>query len=159
MTMRRPKNSSRQWSRAGLTLIEVVAAVAILGTILVGVVLAKSRHTHQLALAERKMAAVRAADELIAGWWTGSGVPIGGSGMVEGYEALFWQTRVVPNEAVGKLGASVLRVELFESGASEAARGNADDTLVTVDLVLPAPSGKLNEAAAGMRPRIGSVRP
>jgi prepilin-type N-terminal cleavage/methylation domain-containing protein len=41
--------------RGGLTLIEVVAAIAILGAILVGIVLAKARHTHQLALARQRI--------------------------------------------------------------------------------------------------------
>ena len=127
----------RPCSRAGLTLIEVVAAVAILGTILVGVVLARSRHTHQLALAGRQRQVVRVADELIAGWWAGSGVPINASGKIPGHDSLFWKTRETSNRAINKLGARVVRVELREARESRSA-----DALVRVDLVLPKPFDK-----------------
>ena len=116
--------------------------MAILGMILVGVVLAKSRHTHQRALAERQTAAVRAADELIAGWWTGPGVPIGESGTVGGDETMIWQTRLTPNDAMERLGARVVRVELCDAGARTDSAGGQREALVTVDLVLPVPSGK-----------------
>ena len=61
----------------GLTLIEVVAAIAILGTVLVGITLSQSRHTRQLAAAQQQSAAAHAADQLISEWWTNTaGVPL-----------------------------------------------------------------------------------
>ncbi len=126
--------------RAGLTLIEVVAAIAILGTVLVGVVMAKARHTHQLALTERRNDALRAADELLASWWTEpQGVPVAQSGEFEAGVPLAWETRWVPNRAVEELGARVLRVEIRESpdGAIEPIDGG--EALVVVDLVMPNP--------------------
>ncbi len=125
-------------SRAtGLTLIEVLAAIAILGTLLVGVVLSKSRHTHQLSLSRRKDTAVRAADRLMSGWWAGAdGVPVGESGRVESDPSLTWRTRIVPNDAVGDLGARVVRVEILDGGRGGDRPLDADPVL-TVDLVLP----------------------
>lgn len=128
-------------SRArGLTLIEVVAALAILGTLLVGIVLAKSRHTHQLVRAQAQTRAVVAADELITGWWTSlDGVPIDEQGELPGDRPLRWQTRLVDNDEIAALGARVVRVELFDI-ADATARGKGDgDPLVSVDLVVRDP--------------------
>jgi len=122
----------------GLTLIEVVAAIAILGGILVGIVLAHSRHTRQLTLAERQQAAVRAADELITRW-RGSerGVPVGREGVVPFDEALRWRTRLVESEPIARVGGRVVRVSLHVAEPATSSLDPADHKLVTVDLVLP----------------------
>jgi hypothetical protein len=126
-----------------------VAAVAILGTVLVGIVLAKARHTRQLARAQRLSAAVRAADELIAAWWTSpAGVPVGAWGVAGTDGSLAWETRQVPNGPIERLGARVVRVEVREAaprapGSPAVAQGDsprrADEPLVAVELVLPSP--------------------
>jgi prepilin-type N-terminal cleavage/methylation domain-containing protein len=121
--------------RNGLTLLEVLAAVAILGTILVGVVIAKSRHTRQLAATERLDAAVRAADELIAAWWASPrGIPIDDSGELGTDGSLVWRTRTVANKEIESLGARVVRVEV-RSRAIVA----FDTPVVAVEVVLPDP--------------------
>ena len=128
-------------SRArGLTLIEVVAALAILGTLLVGIVLAKSRHTHQLVRAKTQSRAVVAVDELITDWWTSlDGVPIDEQGELLGDTPLRWQTRLVDNDEIAALGARVVRVELFDI-TNTTPRGKGDaDPLVSVDLVVRDP--------------------
>jgi|WetSurMetagenome_2_1015567.scaffolds.fasta_scaffold593876_2 hypothetical protein len=123
-------------SRAALTLIEVVAAIAILGSVLVGVVLASARLTHQAAEARRQAVAVRAADELITRWWTSKeGVPVGSEGAVESDATLAWSARLVTNEAVDRLGARVVRVAVREADPQTSSR---EESLVEVDLVLPA---------------------
>lgn len=120
----------------GLTLIEVVAAIAILGTILVGMVLAKSRHTHQLALAERRSEAATAADELLSRWWAnGRNVPAEAEGEMPTDAKLKWTTRVMDNSAIDELEARVVRLEVRDAGAGAA---NAP-SLVVVDMVLPLP--------------------
>ena len=91
----------------GLTLIEVVAAIAILGTLLVGVVLAKSRHTRQLQLARAQTYAIEATDALITDWWTNAdGPPIDQRGAVPGEEGLVWRTRLVHNLPIQSLGGT-----------------------------------------------------
>lgn len=136
----RPTRCSRCWRPAGLTLIEVIAAVVILGTILVGIVMAKSQHTRQAAATGRQNAAVRAADELIAGWWSTGNVPVGQSGPVESDASLTWRTSEVPNEAVARLGARVVRVEIRSaSPAGTPAPDGADAAILAVELVLPCP--------------------
>lgn len=148
---KRSKISSRCWSATGLTLIEVLAAIAILGTVLAGVVLSKSRHTHQLALSRRKNEAVRAADRLIGGWWTGSeGVPVGKSGPIEADASLTWRTRIVPNDAIARLDARVVRVEILDAGQGENGPAPAAP-VVTVDLVLPLEEDDRQEGTDGDR--------
>jgi len=135
--------------RAGLTLIEVVAAIAILGSLLVGIVLAKSRHTRQIALSQRTDAAVRAADQLIAGWWADPlGIPIDKSGRLDAEPTLTWRTRVVENRPINQLAAQVVRVEIYEAAAGETAT-TAADPLVTVELVLPMPAPEEADDARG----------
>jgi len=126
---------------AGLTLLEVVAAIAILGTILVGIVLARSRHVRQLARSERQGDAVRATDEQLARWWTRpEGVPVDASGAIETDGSLTWQTHVVPSEPLEQLGARVVRVEVRPTATDPSSPTGADaEPLVTVDLVLPDP--------------------
>jgi len=138
--------------RSGLTLLEVLAAVAILGTILVGVVMAKSRHTRQLAATGRLDAAVRAADELIAAWWASpNGVPVDQSGELGTEGSLTWRTRVVANKEIEALGARVVRVEVRPRAI--AAWEATDRSAVEVDLVLPDPRHRPPQAAnAGRKP-------
>src|SRR5262245_61261655 len=104
-------------ARTGLTLLEVVAAIAILGGILVGLVLSKSRNERQLAVAKRQSQGVRLLDDLIASWWaadaSGRAVPIGAYGAVS-HGAWAWETRIVANPAIEKLGAKVVRVEMYD---------------------------------------------
>ena len=132
--------------RSGLTLLEVLAAVAILGTILVGVVMAKSRHMRQMAAIGRQDAAVRAADELIAAWWASPrGVPVGESGELAGDGSLVWQTRAVANKEIEALGARVVRVEVRSSLAGTDAQNRPS---VAVDLVLADPNRRPWKLAA-----------
>jgi len=114
----------------------VVAAIAILGTILVGMVLAKSRHTHQLALAERRRDAARAADELLTRWWAnGRNIPVEAEGGMPTDAKLKWTTHVVDNSEIDPLEARVVRLEVRDAGDDAA----NDPSLVVVDLVLPLP--------------------
>ena len=135
----------------GLTLIEVVAAITILGTILVGVVLAKARHTHQIALTQKLNRAVQAGDELISNWWTSqAGVPIGRAGVLGADGWLTWQTRIVGNPVVEKLGARVVRVEFRESRPSEKDQQAGCKALAVVDLVLSDPRRDVSPQGTGV---------
>lgn len=134
-------------SRArGLTLIEVVAAIAILGTLLVGVVLAKSRHTRQAALAQNKMQAVVLTDELIAGWWDRpEGVPASDSGVLSEEDGLRWQTQVVNNPEIASLGARVVRVAVRENPRLISRNREDEEPVLIVDLVVPDPEVEARE--------------
>jgi len=129
--------------RSGLTLIEVVAAIAILGTILVGVVLARSRHSRQLAQSRQQARAVRVADEQIAEWWSGPmGIPVDRRGVSTEDDSYEWETRIVRNPAVEKLGARIVRVSIYERDSESEQPRVRGEPVVFVDLVLPAPEKK-----------------
>ncbi len=133
--------------RGGLTLIEVVAAIAILGTLLVVIVLAKSRHTRQLGQARQVAAAAAAADELIAGWWVrGPQIPINDSGRIEGHEHLIWRTHVAGGNALAKLDAEIIRVEIRKDFPGSGPQDSAESLLFNIDLVMPI--GMEDEASA-----------
>ncbi len=151
-------NCSRRSRRGGLTLIEVVAAIAILGTILVAVVLARTRHARQIALTERKAAAVRAADELITGWWSDPfGPPIDQTDAVSFDPSLTWTTRLVDNEPVQDLGARVLRIEISETEPKTWQAASGHEVLIAVELVIPDPQveqRELEEAEKRLQPQL-----
>ena len=135
------KSFSERSRPAAFTLIEIAAALAILGTLLVGILLAKASHTRQLARAERKAGAVQAADRLIREWWhSAEGVPRNASGRVPDPRAdrsgsFRWRTRVVERSGLRGLPARAVRITLSSAG-----EGPPDeDPLVAVTLVLPPP--------------------
>lgn len=139
--MRRTSTTcSPSWRSAGLTLIEVTAALAILGTLLVGVVVAKARHTRQLHDARRMEAVVKAADELIAGWWISpDGVPEEAAGSMPGDAALSWTTRIVENAELQEIGVRVVRLELRAAPSIRRGDDQADEPILAVDLPLRVP--------------------
>jgi len=132
---RRWTDCSSRWSAAGLTLIEVVAAIAIMGTILVGIVMAQARHTRQLAQARQVRALVDEADALIASWALNlTQVPVDAEGAVADGR-LRWRTRAVENEPIEEVRARVVRVEFFIAVDGLGEQGVGPDFVV--DLVVP----------------------
>ena len=119
-------------SCCGLTLIEVVAALVLMGTLLVGIVMARGKHTRQLALADERLAAIAAADNLLASWWAEpASLPRSGSGTVPGRPTWRWSIESVENESIEQLGAAIVRLTLH---------GNRPAPLVSVDLAVPVES-------------------
>lgn len=134
--------------RDGLTLIEVVAAIAILGTILVGVVMAKAKHTRQMATSQRQMVAVRAADELLSAWYSSrQGVPVGAHGVMLTNPSLKWETRVVENQTATRLRARVVRFEVTDMESGDSLMDTSSNAFVAVELLLPDPLLKRKRSA------------
>jgi prepilin-type N-terminal cleavage/methylation domain-containing protein len=132
--------------RAGLTLIEVVAAIALIGTLLTAMVLARSRHVHQLAVADQQDRLVHAADALISRWWAdAAGVPVGASGTIDGDPPLRWSTQVIANRPIERLSCRVVRITV-QRVADPQAVGAAVTEPVVVDIVLPDPEAVEGEA-------------
>jgi type II secretory pathway pseudopilin PulG len=131
---RRSNKRSRCWRATALTLIEVVAGLAILGTLLVAVLLAEARCRRQSAGARGRLAACRAAEAMLQQWWDDPRTfPRAGQGEVKGNEPFLWKTSVVENEQAERLGAQVVRLEVFQQDGS-----SMEKPAVTVDVVLPA---------------------
>lgn len=119
-----------------MTLIEVITALAILGTILATVVLAKAKHTRQLTLAHRQLEAVAATDQMLCVWWLDPDtIPRSGSGTVPGQSNFSWETHVEETNPIENINASIVRLEVRDKGT----KGSAPP-LVTLDLVLSEPT-------------------
>src|SRR4051794_41700165 len=93
---RRRRSARARVSRAGVTLIEVVAGLVILATVLASVTIARGRMLRQWAEADRKLAATRAADAMIAQWVADSDLaaPVASRGAVAGVEDCAWRTQI-----------------------------------------------------------------
>jgi type II secretory pathway pseudopilin PulG len=104
-----------------MTLIEVVGGLALLGTLLVAVLLAKAKYTRQAATADRKLQAVAAADELLTAWRQDSNaLPRDGSGPAPGDRQFSWRTRTLANAEVASLGGQTVRLEVLDDRSAGA---------------------------------------
>lgn len=132
-----PGNSQRPGClgvREGLTLIEVMAGLAILGSVLVAVVMARGRYLDQSVAARHKAEAVRVADALLTQWWDDiEQLPRAESGDVDGFR---WETQTRQPEALIELEAEVLRLSLFQL---EAIGDGSYEPILSVEVVVPAP--------------------
>ncbi len=120
----------------GFTLIEVIAGLAILGSLLAATVLARVAYTRQWVKANQKLEAVAAADALLAQWWRApEGLPVSGAGDVPGWEKLTWRTHELPDDAAASIGGRVVRLEILPLGGHQTAE--TESPWATVDVVLP----------------------
>ena len=134
------ENFSPPSPRRALTLVEVLAALVILGTLLAGMVMAKARHTRQIALTRQRQDALRLADQLLSRWWASpAGVPVNARGIADPDNLWTWETRLVNNPAIEDLGARVVRVEVRPASANVGDGPSDGPSTVAVELVLPDP--------------------
>lgn len=145
----RSRHSSRPWRR-GLTLVEVAAAMALLGTLLVSVLLAHAKLRGQETRAGQFLEAQRLADKLLATWWENlDEFPREDQGDVPGAAAWSWRTRRVPSPEAKAIEAEIVAVELF------CARDDHDTTSVTrkpavrVEVLLPLEDEGTRDAPTG----------
>ena len=105
----------RSNSRFGFTLIEVVVAMVIMVSVLASALLAFSAHRKQLRLANQRMSAIVAADDLLV-VLSGQegGFPISGRGPIPGHPTWTWQTNVVGVTAPAGVELNVIRLTIDE---------------------------------------------
>ena len=127
-----------------MTLIEIVAGLVILGTILASLALARGRFARQWAVADRKLSATRALDSLIAEWMTSPvpEIPMNRQGQLKDVRNCVWRTRASRSSGKSKLNAEVVRVEVFDR--DEVAKENAA-AIVSVDLLVHVPPRRGDE--------------
>jgi prepilin-type N-terminal cleavage/methylation domain-containing protein len=132
-------------SRRALTLVEVVAALVILGIILALLIKAAGQSNHQRLTAEQRLFAARETDLLISTWMEKK-TPIEGglSGEIEGPPRLYWDTLEIPDAQANRWDAKIVRVRMFiapalpqpQSMAIDMARpDSAASPMVSVDLL------------------------
>lgn len=107
-------------SRAALTLVEVVASLALLGTLLVGILVAHRRHVEQIHLASARIEAAQAADDLLLKWSAeGTWGAVTSTGIFEGRDDLVWRWSVIPSPQLRQMGAAIGRLEVFAAVTSD----------------------------------------
>ena len=118
-----------------MTLIEVLAGLAILSTVLVAILIAKGRYTRQHARAARLTEVVAATDQLLSEQWTDQGIAPGESGPLPGLPDYEWRTfmhaAVLPRELENH--ARLVRLEVTRADTN-----NTNNTpILTLDLLTP----------------------
>jgi len=94
----------------------LLAGLVILGTLLVSIAAARGRFARQWVEADRRLAAVRAADKLLGQWMAGAeqNIPVPGQGELVGVPKCSWRTREIRSQAAEELRARVVRLEVFD---------------------------------------------
>src|SRR5256885_8742802 len=108
----RTSSPARAEARAA-TLIEALAGLVVLGTLLVSITIARGRFVRQRGVAEQKIAAAAAVDAMVSKWMAGSGsaIPLSDAGPLDGLPNHTWRTRVIENKS--DLNASIIRLEVI----------------------------------------------
>lgn len=129
------KSLKTSWrKRSGVTLIEVLAALALLGSLAVAMVLSRGRLREQHALAEKKLEAVEVADVMLSQWWASDSksIPDGRSGVVEAQPGWTWETEAISNRELTRFGAQIIRLRILDTSML-----NNPIELTSVDMVMP----------------------
>jgi prepilin-type N-terminal cleavage/methylation domain-containing protein len=130
-------------TRRGLTLIEVVVGLVLLGTLVAALAIARGRAIRQYARADVQLRASRAVDTMLTRWLEGppGAIPIRGGGVLSGVDRCAWRTRPLRDESVEHLGAMRVRLEVWEPDVSPT-RGADDESaaaLLSVEFLVPRP--------------------
>jgi type II secretory pathway pseudopilin PulG len=116
-----------------MTLIEVLAALAILGFVLVSIVTCRARYVHQFSLARAKLDAIAAIDQLFAQARQKQGpFDISATGAIPGHPEWMLRRKVLVDDPDGLEGFQVVRlsVQPIEQSGHD---------IVAIDLVVPEP--------------------
>ena len=126
-------NSCGSQARRGLTLIEVVAGIALLATLLVSTLAAFRAHASQVRSAKNRLAAIAVADRLLSEWMNAGTLP--GIGETEDVpDTKGWRWRIVrpePTMELRRLNALAVRLEIVDSEPTPS-------VLTSVELLVPA---------------------
>lgn len=107
-----------------LTLLEVVAALALLTTMLVMILAAHDRLAHQTRRAELRLVAIDAADQLLATWTTTSPMVIpAAQGELATRPPLYWQVTAIASPELLPYGVGVAELRVFDEQAASAHQG------------------------------------
>ncbi len=116
----------------GVTLIETVAAVTILGASLVSLVLASAKLTVQSRRAQDRIVACEIAEKQLRSWWGDPDrLPRNASGKVSGHEGWIWNTRETDNEKAAELRGQTVVLEIRSPEAKDS------EPSVAVEIILP----------------------
>jgi hypothetical protein len=130
-----------------MTLVEVMAGTALLGTLLAGIFVSSARLGEMGRRAREKEEACRAADDLLEGWWPKKeNLPRNQAGEVPGHPGYLWRTTKTKELKVGSASLDVVAVKVYPAAAPQR-RADANEPVgVKIEILLPASP---NEATNG----------
>jgi type II secretory pathway pseudopilin PulG len=120
-----------------LTLVEVVAGLVLLATLLASILVAFGSQAAQIRAARDRMAAIDMADRLLSEWTSQNAIPaVGTQQSLPGTEN--WSWRVVANKSaeLERTGVSSVCVQVFRSPQTGTER-----VLASVDVIVPGNAG------------------
>lgn len=131
----RPARQARPAKRhPGFTLVEVIAGVALLGTLLAGLMLGFSKHVRQYQAARLRIQAIDKLDRQLELWYAnGDELPIDSEGPLSAQPPLTWHTTTVRSPQAQRLNAVIVRVEVRRSD-----RADSSPPVIAVELLHPA---------------------
>lgn len=102
----------------GVTLIEILAGLAVLGVLISSIMIARGRALRQWADADAKLQATRAVDALLTTWLADPNspdrIPVPATGQLADLPDCTWRTTYFTDPAARQLGAGVVRLEVFK---------------------------------------------
>ena len=139
---------SAPWPSAGVTLVEVLAGLMLLATILMGILLTGVQYSRQAGDAERRIAASVVADQILSRWWEDlRKFPRSGSGAATTDGTWYWRTRVLDEQQIEEVPFQIVRLEMLDGRGGK--RGNP--VALAVDVVLPQPPNEEDQSNNGSR--------
>lgn len=128
----KPQHASycKYYCRRAFTLVEVVASLMLLGTLLVGILTAHRRHSEQVRGARERLAGVAAAEGLLERWraegaWGGTS----NSGTFKDNSEFKWRWTITTPAEFRRMGAAKGRLEVIKRASAE------DRPVVAIELV------------------------
>jgi hypothetical protein len=131
----RNKIWTKQPNRRAFTLVEVILGSVLLSTLVVTALHGLRLHQRQLEINEHRIEAAPIAERLLTLWAAQpTGIPVGGSGFIEGHPQWLWQTQLVRTQSVFGQQVLVIRFEIIENFPTPGV------VLTSVDFIKPAPA-------------------
>ncbi len=131
--MKRPhEKSCKCFRRRAFSLIEVVASLVLLGTLLVGILSAHRQHASQVRSAKARLGAIAAANRLLEQWrdegvWGASA----STGTFKDCTDLAWRWNVVAAPELRQLGAAIGRLEIVSTKSPDQRSLAAVEIMIT----------------------------
>ena len=118
---------------SAFTILEVVIGLILMATVLVASLLSFSAHRRQLAVADKRIAAVSYADDLLAQLTAGEKrLPTSMRGRIPAQSNWYWQTSLVGTTAPMEVPLKVIRLQIIERKAD-----GSTQILTSVEVVEP----------------------
>ena len=101
--------------RSALSLVEVVVALVLMGSVLVSSMLAFSSHRRQLSVANQQLEATVIAETIVRELSAQpGGIPASARGVVAGHPNWMWQTSVAGRAQVATVSMRVVAFEILD---------------------------------------------